>query len=79
MVPWPFRLKFGREMGTHPGMPVPMFGLGTHLKMGFQGAIGPNNEWFARVWMLQLAGALQRAGAFQWAGALQWAVTLQRV
>ena len=65
-------------MGTHPGMPVPMFGLGTHLKMGFQGAIGPNNEWFARVWMLQLAGALQQAHALKRAGALQQAGALQR-
>ena len=24
MVPWPFRLKFGREMGTHPGRSMPM-------------------------------------------------------
>ena len=29
MVPWPFRLKFGREMGTHPGRSVPMFEMGT--------------------------------------------------
>ena len=29
MVPWPFSLNFGREMGTHPGRSGPMFGLGT--------------------------------------------------
>ena len=29
MVPWLFRLKFGREMGTYPGRSVPMFGMGT--------------------------------------------------
>ena len=29
MVPWPFRLKFGWEMGTHPGRSVPMFEMGT--------------------------------------------------
>ena len=28
MVPWPFRLKFGREMGTYPGRSMPMLGLG---------------------------------------------------
>ena len=29
MVPWPFRLKFGREIGTYPGRSVTLFGLGT--------------------------------------------------
>ena len=42
MVPWPFRLKFGREMGIHPVRSVLTFGLGTPtpgsgaLKMGRQ-------------------------------------------
>ena len=66
MVSWPLRLKFGKEMGTHPGR------SGT-LKMGFQGTICPNYEWFSRVWLLRLAGALQ------WAVALQRAWKLQRV
>ena len=73
MVPWPFRLKFGREMGTHPGRSVPMFGLGTPTprvtgpKMGFLGTICPNYEWFAWVWILQLARtyALKQAKALQ--------------
>ena len=34
MVPWLFRLKFSREMGTHPGNP--MLGSGDP-KMGYQG------------------------------------------
>ena len=46
--------------------------------MGFQGTISPNYEWFAQVWMLQLAGALQLAQALERAVALQWAVALQR-
>ena len=84
MVPWPFRFKFGREMGTYPGRSVPMFGLGIPspwvrgTKMGFQGTIGPNYEWYAWIWMLQLAGALQRAYDLQRAGALQLAGTLLR-
>ena len=50
MVPRPFRLKFGGEMGTHPGRPVPMFGwvpltpVSGALKMGFWGTICPNYE-----------------------------------
>ena len=64
IVPLPFRLKFGREMGTYPGRSVPMFWLGSGAQiMGFQGTIWPNYEWFARVWMLQLAGALPLAQA----------------
>ena len=67
IVPWPFRLKFGREMGTHPGRSVPMFGLGTPTprirgsRNGVPGNNPSNYEWFAWVLMLQLAGALQRA------------------
>ena len=69
--PWPFRLKFGWEMGTHLGRSVPMFGLGTQplgsadLTMGFRIAICTNYEWFALVWMLQRAGVLQRVEALQ--------------
>ena len=46
--------------------------------MGFLGTICPNYEWFAWVWMLQLAGALQRAQALRQAGALQQAQALKR-
>ena len=35
------------------------------LKMGFWGTICPNFEWFAWVWMLQMAGDLQRDQALQ--------------
>ena len=45
--------------------------------MGFQGAICPNYELFAQVWMLQLAGGLQLAQALQLAGALQRVGALQ--
>ena len=84
MVLWPFRLKFGRELGTHPGRSVPMVGLGTTTpwvrgpKMGFQGTIWPNNELFGWVRLLQLAGALQLGWALQQAGTLQLAGALQR-
>ena len=63
-----FKLKFGREMGTHPRSSVPMFGLGTPAprvrgpKNGVPGSMQPK-PWFAWVWMLQQA--LQRAGALQ--------------
>ena len=29
MVPWPFKLKYGREVGNYPGRSMLMFGLGT--------------------------------------------------
>ena len=76
MVPSPFWLKFGREMGTHPGRSVPMFGLGTPTprvrgpKNGVPGYTLPKLS----VWMLQVsAGSCSEAG---WA--LQRAEALQR-
>ena len=45
-------------------------------KNGVQGEKSAQNEWFAWVWMLQLAGALQRAQALKRAGALQRAGAL---
>ena len=63
---------------------VPMFGLGIPIpsvlgpKIGFRGTICPKYEQFARVWMLQLAGALLRAHALKRAGALHRTEALQR-
>ena len=55
------------------GYPNPVRGP----KNGVPGYISPNNEWFARVGMFQLAGALQLAQALQRVGALQRAWALQ--
>ena len=70
MVPWPFRLKFGREMGTHPGRspnPVPLPGP----QMGFRGPCSPNR-------VLQLVCMLHRVSILQQAGTLQGVWNLQR-
>ena len=67
MVPRPFRLKFGREMGTYPGssmsMGTPTPGSGG-AKTGFQGPCSSN-----RVWMLQRTE--QQTGMLQWGYNLQ--------
>ena len=62
MVPWPFRFKFGKKMGTHPGMSVPMFGLGT-----------PNSEsealkWGSGVLTAQTVSGLLGFGCCSWLG-----------
>ena len=79
MVPWPFRLKFGREIWNYPGRSMLMFGWVPlpprwgGPKIGVQGCMQPILDWMLqRVWMLRQAWAFQRAGALQWIGALQW-------
>ena len=53
--PWPFRLTFGRKMGTLPGRSMLLFGLDTEIpgwgspKIKFHGPCSPRWLWVARV------------------------------